>query len=246
MKLKWDAAALRVQLAVIKHEIATRKAQGLPPLTEADAGWQIVLKNLARYQEACRKAGFDPDQPRVPAGNPGGGQWTSGGADGGSDTGGGINDPRILSDVTRDNEWIPAERYAQNTSEVPARIPRFVKIEKNIELSEANRGNFLWFYNQVRNGGPWDYKQIDKDFEQFGNFNYGATGAAAGFSEATLLRAAGWANVRAGTSQPEWGKPVSLLEALLGVGGSAPFGDDPEDQRWISRGIRYYKTTRGK
>ncbi|MFY9699920.1 MAG: hypothetical protein WAK34_16660 [Rhodoplanes sp.] len=92
-----------MQLAVIKHEIATRKAQGLPPLTEADAGWQIVLKNLARYQEACRKAGFDPDQPRVPAGNPGGGQWTSGGADGGSDTGGGINDPRILSDVTPDN-----------------------------------------------------------------------------------------------------------------------------------------------
>lgn len=237
MKLKWDAAALRVQLAVIKHEIATRKTQGLPPLTEADAGWQIVLKNLARYQEACRKAGFNPDQPRVPAGNPGGGRWTSGG---------GVNDPRVLSDTTPDNEWIPGKRYTQNTSEVPARIPRFVKIDKNIELAEAHRGNFLWFYNQVRNGGPWDYKQIDKDFEQFGNFNYGATGAAAGFSEATLLRAAGWANVRAGTSQPGWGKPVSLLEALLGVGGSAPFGDDPEDQRWISNGIMYYKIRRGK
>jgi hypothetical protein len=26
-----------------------------------------------------RKAGFNPDQPRVPAGNPDGGQWTSGG-----------------------------------------------------------------------------------------------------------------------------------------------------------------------
>jgi hypothetical protein len=106
LKLKWDAAALRVQLAVIKHEIATRKAQGLPPLTEADAGWQIVLKNLARYQEACRKAGFNPDQPRVPAGNPGGGQWTSVGAGGagGGVSGGGIKDPRILSDATPDSE----------------------------------------------------------------------------------------------------------------------------------------------
>ncbi|MEZ5785268.1 MAG: hypothetical protein R3D62_01995 [Xanthobacteraceae bacterium] len=79
LKLKSDAAALRVQLAVIKHEILTRKAQGLPALTEADPGWQIILKGLARYQEACRKARFNPDQPRVPAGNPDGGQWTDSG-----------------------------------------------------------------------------------------------------------------------------------------------------------------------
>lgn len=140
-----------MHFAVIKHEIVTRKTRGLPPLTEADAGWQIVLKSLARFQEACRKAGFNTDQPRVPAGNLDGGQWTSGGDAGGSDTGG-INDPRVFSDAMPDNEWIPGERYAQNTSEVPARIPRFVKIEKNIELAEAQRGNFLWFYNQVRNG----------------------------------------------------------------------------------------------
>lgn len=38
----------------------------------------------------------------------------------------------------------------------------------------------LWFYNQVRNGGPWDYKQ--SGYEPFGNFNYGATGQRAGFS----------------------------------------------------------------
>ena len=86
LKLKWDAAAFWVQLAIIKHEIATRKAHGLPPLTEADAGWQIILKSFACYQEACRKAGFNPDQPRVPAGNPGGGQWTSGGSVGGGST----------------------------------------------------------------------------------------------------------------------------------------------------------------
>jgi hypothetical protein len=69
-----------VQLAVIRHEIARRKAQGLPPRTEADEGWQIILRGLARFQDACRKAlhpsHYDPAQPRVPAGNPDGGRWT--------------------------------------------------------------------------------------------------------------------------------------------------------------------------
>jgi hypothetical protein len=97
LKLKSDFAALRVQLAVIKHEIRTRKAHGLPPLTEADEGWQIILRGLARFQDACRKAGlqnvdgkagFNPAQPRVPAGNPDGGQWTeSGDSAVGSNTG---------------------------------------------------------------------------------------------------------------------------------------------------------------
>ena len=55
------------------------------------------------------KAGFNPSQPRVPRGNPGGGQWTS---DGG--TGGARNDPRILSDVSPDNDWQSGAQYAQN------------------------------------------------------------------------------------------------------------------------------------
>lgn len=36
---------------------------------------------LLRLERLLRKA-YDPDQPRVPAGNPDGGQWTSGGAAG--------------------------------------------------------------------------------------------------------------------------------------------------------------------
>lgn len=79
LKLKSDLAALRVHLAVLRNENAIRKARGLPPLTDSDEGWQIFLKGLGRYQDACRKAGFDPDQPRVPAGSPDAGQWTSGG-----------------------------------------------------------------------------------------------------------------------------------------------------------------------
>ncbi len=56
---------------------------------------------------------FNPDQPRVPAGNPDGGQWTDGGGGGG-----GINDPRVLSDA--DPEGIrPYEQYAQNLDKRP-------------------------------------------------------------------------------------------------------------------------------
>jgi hypothetical protein len=52
---------------------------------------------------------YSPDQPRVPAGNSDGGQWTS---DGGN---GPAVDSRVVSDVTPDNTWIPGAQYAQNT-----------------------------------------------------------------------------------------------------------------------------------
>ena len=91
----------------------------------------------------------------------------------------------------------------------------------------------LWFRNQVRNGGPWDYKQIHSGYQDFGNYNYGYAGTAIGISGGLLLRQAGRAQIAAGTSMPEWGNP-----GLFGViGGKAPFGDDPLDQMMISHGI---------
>ena len=78
--LRWHAAAMRVELMLIK------------------------------LVQLHRKAGFDPDQPRVPAGNPDGGQWTRVGG------GGGRNDPRIISDVTPDDEAVAGAQYAQGTS----------------------------------------------------------------------------------------------------------------------------------
>jgi hypothetical protein len=47
--------------------------------------WHTALTNLEtavrRYALAQRKANFNPLQPRVPAGNPDGGQWTLEGSD---------------------------------------------------------------------------------------------------------------------------------------------------------------------
>ncbi|WP_310793426.1 polymorphic toxin type 44 domain-containing protein [Enterobacter sp. R1(2018)] len=51
---------------------------------------------------------------------------------------------------------------------------------------------YIWFYYQVRNHGPWDYKnQRGRKYAAFGNFNYGAVGAAAGIPDQILLRGAG-------------------------------------------------------
>lgn len=52
-------------------------------------------------------------------------------------------------------------------------------------------------------------------------------------SEQVLLRGAGWAQGRAGTSKPEFGHWY----------GSASYGDDPDDQYWIKMGIDYAKRT---
>jgi hypothetical protein len=46
------------------------------------------------FRKVLRKANFNPDQPRVPAGDPDGGKWTDGGA-GFGDTGGSARVHRV-------------------------------------------------------------------------------------------------------------------------------------------------------
>jgi hypothetical protein len=94
-----------------------------------------------------------------------------------------------------------------------------------------------WFRNQVKNKGPWDYKQQGPQYQDFGNFNFGATGLATKlFGETVLLEEAGRAQVAAGTSRPEWGYPSSLGHPL----GKPPYGDDPADQVQIKNGFAYF------
>jgi hypothetical protein len=72
---------------------------------------------LALLRLAVQAFKYSPDQPRVPAGNPDGGQWTSeGGASAAVQPANepGINDPRIISDVTPDGLFPPGAQLAQN------------------------------------------------------------------------------------------------------------------------------------
>lgn len=93
----------------------------------------------------------------------------------------------------------------------------------------ATASTYYWFYQMVRNRGRWDYKQFNPYFANFGNFNFGAAGTAAGIPENILLMGAGWAQSHAGTSKPEWGHWYQ----------KPPYGDDPTDQRYIREGIAY-------
>jgi hypothetical protein len=91
----------RAEIAAIRRDLDAL-ARGVRKLGE-----ELPALVMAELRTALKK--YSPDQPRVPAGNPGGGQWTS---DGGN---GPANDSRVASDVTPDNAWIPGAQYAQNT-----------------------------------------------------------------------------------------------------------------------------------
>jgi RHS repeat-associated protein len=107
---------------------------------------------------------------------------------------------------------------------VPSGFDPFANIAKAKSMSPFD------FYNYVKNHGAWDYKQLSTDYRAFGNWNYGLTGRAFGWPSNILLRMAGYAQVKAGTSEPQWGNPV----------GGPPYGDDPADQAVITSGMSFY------
>jgi|GEM_PF-1266578 len=146
---------------------------------------------------------------------------------------------------------------------IPLR-PENVSIYQNIQLSEnqknpvgwaagSSKGLFDlmigrdshtgwdWLYQQVKNGGAWDYKQLHKNrnpgeqskYEPFGNFHFGVVASALGVPEQISLRMAGWAQTRAGTSDSDNGHWWDF---------NGPFGDDPEDQKQIQAGYKYHQS----
>lgn len=118
--------------------------------------------------------------------------------------------------------------------DVSSFTPPGVNIMTNMMIARLHGGPDLmtlaWFFMMVHNSGPWDYKQMGRQYANFGNFNYGAVGAAAGISDGVLLRAGGAVQIIAGTSDPvEFAKYHA----------SDSYGDDPVDQTWIRAGIDY-------
>jgi len=128
--------------------------------------------------------------------------------------------------------------------------PDGVDVNKNIKASQWMQIvtytspvlSLYVFKKTVNNKGPWDYKQYGwtltdwgqlgpSPYQDFGNFNYGATGAAWGVPLNVLLRGAGYAQSAAGTSTPDWGHWYQ----------GPPHGDDPADQAQITAGYQYYK-----
>jgi hypothetical protein len=125
-------------------------------------------------------------------------------------------------------------------------FPAGASVKANIaETLKHHFWEVSWFINQVDTGKPWDYKQqgktapliggIHNRYDPTGNFNYGAVAAAFGFSDAVVLRAAGfvqWQWGKGRTWRPEFGNPFQW---------NPPYGDDFLDQHWIQAGIDYYR-----
>jgi hypothetical protein len=113
--------------------------------------------------------------------------------------------------------------------------PPGVSVENNIAAakqfaaSHSPRDTLLWFADKVQGRGPWDYKQQGRQYESFGNWNYGATGTALGIPPEVLKRMGGLVQILHGTSRQEWGTPATRF----------PYGDDPDDQAAIVAGIEW-------
>jgi hypothetical protein len=158
------------------------------------------------------------------------------------------------------NGFLQAAQSGKNQEKKPSCppvpvAPPDVSINENIRTAQRHRpvGPYTmnveaqWFNNQVKAGGPWDYKKYDKSYnpktqnskyEDFGNFNYGATGAAIGFTSGQLERMAG--RVQDPNAPGTGGKPASLYDSLQGKGGEWPFGDQYTDNAQIKAGVEYY------
>lgn len=71
---------------------------------------------------------------------------------------------------------------------LPWNVPPGVNIEDNIR--QAKKFLIQDFYDYVRNHGPWDYKQLDKLLQEYGNFHYGVVGKATmeHYPDSTLIK----------------------------------------------------------
>ncbi len=102
-------------------------------------------------------------------------------------------------------------------------------------MRAATQNGYRWWYNQVSQWhGPWDYKNYKgrphPEWDDFGNYNYGATGCALGIPLDVLLRFAGYAKSKRLKDDP-YGKPY----------GRYPYGNQPEKQQQIIDGYTFCK-----
>jgi hypothetical protein len=95
-------------IADLAKQLETEKKRARIVESATNPGRDAVAEAFHEFYRDLRKANFNPDEPRVPAGNPDGGQWTTEGAYGAS------SDRSVISDAAPDNTWIPGARYAAN------------------------------------------------------------------------------------------------------------------------------------
>jgi RHS repeat-associated protein len=136
-------------------------------------------------------------------------------------------------DLEKDCDF--AKQMAHNFSQPP-----ILPLDEDGPLIPEPTPFLLWFAGMVRPHGPWDFKSHvnpSKDpegwlnYDEYGNFHFGATGAAGGISLDLLLRGAGVAQYMTPNTDPaHWGYPWQ----------GPPYGDDPPGQYWVQQGYNWY------
>jgi hypothetical protein len=118
---------------------------------------------------------------------------------------------------------------------VPPVGPPGACVNDNIDIAKDypawNPGAMAGLYENVKNHGPWDYKRKGSQYEDFGNFNFGAVTAAMGVSGYGAQNGAGIYQQWRGASTAGSGTPFLRW----------PYGDDASDAVQIERGRQYFK-----
>ena len=135
----------------------------------------------------------------------------------------------------------PQQQPKKNCPQVPPH-PKDANIDANIRSTEeaqagaaaSNSSPLGWWVNQVKTYGPWDYKNrfpgAWRQWDDFGNFNYGATGSVLGLSEQSLDRGAVVAR---------------LLKHPLSQLWNYGLGNNPRKIEMIRQGMQYQKNNCG-
>lgn len=130
----------------------------------------------------------------------------------------------LFNQLAHSSRSTPEERLKAALAQLaPEDIPPGVDVNANIERSQSMTGRE--YYDAVKTGGEWDYKQLDRKYENFGNFNFGATCGSQAGANLICSGGAGLYQIKSGTSDLSYWKS---------------FFDDPRDQYWIGRGQQYY------
>jgi RHS repeat-associated protein len=135
-----------------------------------------------------------------------------------------------------------SETNSDANSNRPPPGPPNASLARDIQMAEMIRagapvkfigGSIVAFFVLVRTGGIQDYKTQGEQYERYGNYSYGVTGRALGFSPYFLLNAAGIQQLVGGNV------PGSGIPFLI-----PPYGDQASDQDAIRQGFKFYEKTR--
>jgi hypothetical protein len=114
------------------------------------------------YIDALEKR-YNPAQPRVPAGHPRGGEWTSGDWDSATNASlypalsehSARTEHRVLSDATPDNPWKPGAQYAANEPPPPPGHNQGPPLEDPPEVPQDLRYNTKPFWDFTKAAVRW-------------------------------------------------------------------------------------------